>query len=244
MAVQVEPTVGGDFDPWSTPDLVQTVLADGTPIVILPVGPDIAEHDLFREQLLAHYAELSEESRHRRFLSSAPELTESMLARLVDSVDNADHVVLTAQVLDNAAGMHPMHGSLVGLPVGLARFIRDPQRPEAAEAAVTVVDAWQKRGIGGLLVWSLARAALRRGITTFVADVLASNEAPLALMRYAGTVTRGSVDQGAVHVESALRGIPPLSAVTAGQAAVIAAQTRTAPGPEGDRSSGCSASDR
>ncbi len=223
-----------EFDPWASPDVVQTVLADGTPIVILPVGPDAADHELLREELLAHYPELSDESRHRRFLSAAPELTPSMLARLVDTVDNVDHVVVTAQILDPTAGMHVMHGSLVGLPVGLARCIRDPKRPTTADAAVTVVDAWQHRGIGGLLVWSLARAALRRGITTFVADVLAANEAPLALLRYAGTATRGAVDQGAVHVESALRDLPPLSVVTSRQA-------RPDPAIEGERGSGGSA---
>jgi GNAT superfamily N-acetyltransferase len=208
----VNPAVPDEFDPWAGPDLVQAVLADGTPIVVLPVGPGEDDHRLLREELLEHFAELSAESRHRRFLTSVPELSPSMLHRLVDTVDNVDHVVVTAQVLDSSASPKPMHGSLVGLPVGLARFIRDPQLPTSADVAVTVVDEWQRRGVGGLLVWSLAQAALRRGVDTFVADVLATNAAPLALLRHAGTVTRSPADQGAVHVVASLHPAPPLRA--------------------------------
>lgn len=211
----VNPEVPGEFDPWAGPDLVQALLADGTPIVVLPVGPGVPDHQLLREELLVHFAELSAESRHRRFLSAVPELSSAMLHRLVDTVDNLDHVVLTAQVPDLSASLTPMHGPLVGLPVGLARFVRDPNRPTTADVAVTVVDEWQRRGVGGLLVWSLAQAALRRGIDTFVADVLATNAAPLALLRHAGAVTRGPADQGAVHVVALLQPAPPLRAAKA-----------------------------
>ncbi len=197
-----------DFDPWSSPDAVQATLANGTQVVVLPIGPAADDHQLLRTQLLAHFPELSADSRYTRFLSAVPQLTSSMLRRLVDTVDNVDHVALDAQVLDATVSRRELRGALVGTPIGLARFIRNPHLPTVAEAAVTVLDEWQHLGVGALLIRSLAQAALRRGITTFAADVLATNTAALALLQHAGAVTRSPINQGVIHVEAALRPAP------------------------------------
>jgi GNAT superfamily N-acetyltransferase len=37
---------------------------------------------------------------------------------------------------------------LDGRGVGIARYIRDAEDPQAAEVAVTVLDHWQRRGLG------------------------------------------------------------------------------------------------
>lgn len=193
-----------DFDPWASPDLVQATLADGTRVVVLPVGPQEGDHQLLRAQLLAHFPELSADSRYTRFLGPVPQLTSSMLCRLVDTVDNVDHVALNAQVLDAEVSGAQMHGALVGTPIGLARFIRDPHLPTVAESAVTVLDEWQHLGVGALLMRSLAQAALRRGITTFAANIMSTNVAALALLEHAGGVTRSPIGQGVIHVAAAL----------------------------------------
>ena len=195
--------MAADFDPWSSPDTVQAILANGTRVAVLPVGPGARDHELLRTQLLAHFPELSADSRYMRFLSPVPRFTSSMLRRLVDSVDNVDHVALNAQVLDDSVPRGQLHGPLVGTPVGLARFIRYPHMPFAAEAAVAVVDEWQHLGVGSLLLRSLAQAALRRGITTFAADVLATNVASLALLQHLGPVTSSPMDHGVIHIEAA-----------------------------------------
>ena len=194
-----------EFDPWASADRTEAILADGTIIVVLPVGPGVYDHALLRHELLAHFTELSEESRYRRFLAAMPQLSPSMLHRLVDSVDDVNHVALFAQTLPPGAEHPVSRQPLVGTPVGIARFIRDPERPAAAEIAVTVLDDWQHRGIGGMLTRALAQAALRRGIDTFVGDVLSTNAAAFALLGHAGPVTRSPVGAGVVHAEARLR---------------------------------------
>src|SRR5262249_5398452 len=52
-----------------------------------------------------------------------------------------------------------------------------------AEAAVTVVDQAQRKGLGRLLATTLGQAARERGVRTFRADVLADNEPMRVLMR-------------------------------------------------------------
>lgn len=63
------------------------------------------------------------------------QLTEAELDYLTN-IDYQDHFAWTAFALDDP-----------GQPgIGVARFIRLVERPEAAEAAVTVIDAYQGRG--------------------------------------------------------------------------------------------------
>lgn len=52
----------------------------------------------------------------------------------------------------------------------------DRVRPEEAEVAVVVEDAWQGRGLGRILVRNLARRARTVGVERFVASMLPENE--------------------------------------------------------------------
>ena len=74
-----------------------------------------------------------------------------------------------------------------GDTVGLARFVRDPDGPEA-EVAFEVVDAWQGRGVGQRLVAELALLARSHGILRLRAHVARENRAALALLRSVGDV--------------------------------------------------------
>ncbi len=65
---------------------------------------------------------------------------------------------------------------------GVARFVRLPESPDVAEAAVVVIDRMQRRGLGTLLLGRLAAAARERGITRFRAEVLRTNQAVVALL--------------------------------------------------------------
>jgi hypothetical protein len=40
----------------------------------------------------------------------------------------------------------PVVDEASGEGIGVARYVRDPKRPDAAEVAVTAVDDWQERG--------------------------------------------------------------------------------------------------
>jgi RimJ/RimL family protein N-acetyltransferase len=121
------------------------------------------------------YANLSGESRYRRFFSSAPELSETTL-RDATEVDHVNHEALVAV---------PVLSSEI---VGECRFVRLPDRPDTADLAVTVVDAWQGRGVGSALLARLSERALEVGIEYFTAEVLAENRAVLAMLPSLGRV--------------------------------------------------------
>jgi len=74
--------------------------------------------------------------------------------------------------------------------VGVSRYARLAHRPEAAEAAVAVVDPYQGRGIGTLLVDVLVLEALESGISQFEGYVLADNRPMLELLHRIGARLR------------------------------------------------------
>ncbi len=129
------------------------------------------------------YANLGEQSRYRRFFTAMPELPEATLRAAVE-VDHADHEALVALPLLSAE------------IVGECRFIRLPDQPDTAEIGVTVVDAWQGRGLGSALLARLSERGLNAGIEYFSAEVLAENRTMLALLPGLGEVeteSRGPV---------------------------------------------------
>jgi GNAT superfamily N-acetyltransferase len=121
------------------------------------------------EVLDAIVAALSPRSRYLRFHSPIPALSAGMRRALLD-VDGHDRIAVVAEVDDDT-------------PVGIARTIRDPQRPSEAELAVAVVDAWQRRGLGQRLVSIVVERATAAGVRRLTARVLDENVAALGLFR-------------------------------------------------------------
>lgn len=126
-----------------------------------------------RDRLREGFERLSPESRYLRFMGSKAELSERELTALTE-LDGLEHFALGAARL-GADGE-------VGEGVGVARFIRHPDDPETAEAAVTVLDALQGRGLGTVLLRRLAAAARERGVRRFAGEILAANEAMWQLL--------------------------------------------------------------
>jgi GNAT superfamily N-acetyltransferase len=116
-----------------------------------------------RELLERGFERLSPESRYRRFLAPMPELNEAM-AHYLTEIDHHNHEAIIA--LDEETGEG----------VGVARYVRDAHRDDVAEVAVTVIDEWQGRGLGTLLLEVLSARAREEGITSFTALMLATNE--------------------------------------------------------------------
>ncbi|GAA0940555.1 GNAT family N-acetyltransferase [Pseudonocardia zijingensis] len=112
-------------------------------------------------------AGLSPRSRYLRFHAPVPRLPAALRATLVD-VDGSRHAALVAEVA--GAG-----------PIGLAQVFRAGSG--AADVAVAVVDAWQRRGVGRLLLTALAAHAEEIGYTELHGSVLPENEAMQRLAR-------------------------------------------------------------
>ena len=150
--------------------IAEARLRDGSRAFVLPLLPSD------REAVREAYERLSEETREHRFLASYPHLTETMLDHLVDEVDGVDHVALALVAVDEDG---------VGVPAGVARMIRYPDRPTAADVAVTVFDEWQGRGVATALLDELLRPR-PAGVTTVVTTVAGDNAASLAMLQRMG----------------------------------------------------------
>ena len=152
-----------------------------------PIEP--ADKDL----LAGGFANLSDSSRYARFLSPTDRLTNAML-RYFTEVDHSDHEALIA--------IQPATGEAVGV----ARYVRSSEDPTRAEAAITVIDDWQGRGVGSLLLDLIAGRARDEGLTHFRAVVLASNAQILELLETLGPLRVIDRRHGAVEFEAELPG--------------------------------------
>ena len=135
-------------------------LRDGSSCVIRPITPED------REGLDRAFHETSPQTRYLRFGLVASTLTQTALTYLT-TVDQKDHVALVATC--TSPDLKTERG------IGVARFVRMEDDPTVAEAAVTVIDEMQRKGVGQALTRELGRAALLRGITKLRAEVLDAN---------------------------------------------------------------------
>ena len=131
-----------------------------------------------REALLDGFERLSPTSRYMRFAGPKPRLTAADLRSLLD-IDHRDREALVAYERGSRR------------PVAVARYVRLALEPSVADVAITVVDAWQGRGVGARLLRLLARRAAEEGVALLRADVLRENRRALRLLRRAGFAVVG-----------------------------------------------------
>jgi GNAT superfamily N-acetyltransferase len=176
---------------WLAASMTQDqTLADGTAVLIRP----LLYSDRFA--LAAAFNELSPHTRRLRFFNPPEHLDDDDLDYLTN-IDFHQHVALAAFARE-----------ATGQPgVAVARYIRDARSEDAAEVAVTVADAYQRRGIGSLLLRLLADLAAERGIRTFVYYVLWDNVE--AMMGLADVGARVEPDEpGVARIEIDLPAAP------------------------------------
>lgn len=172
------------------------VLRDGTRVVLRLIRPDD------REVLRAGFDRLSPASRYARFLAPKTSLSDDELRYLCD-VDQENHVAIGAVRDDDPA-----------FGLGIARFIRQPDRPDTAEAAIAVADEVQHQGLGSLLGLRLIAAALERGVTRFRCEVLGSNASMTGLLEQIAPDRTIELGSGVMSVELELPPISPTQSPT------------------------------
>jgi magnesium-transporting ATPase (P-type)/GNAT superfamily N-acetyltransferase len=145
-------------------------------------------HRSDRDLLRRGFERLSPESRYRRFLAPMQELTESTV-RYLTEIDHQHHEAMIA--LDDQTGEG----------IGVARYVRDPDHPDVAEVAVTVIDDWQGRGLGTLLLEVISARARQEGITRFTALMLATNQEMMDLLQALDPVRIVDRELGTVEIE-------------------------------------------
>jgi len=162
-------------------DEEEVTLRDGARLLVRPVRP--ADKELFARS----WQRFGEEPRYRRFLGAKGTLTRHDLQYLTE-IDHVDHEAIGARDAETGQG------------VGVARYIRLAE-PEVAEAAVSVVDDWQGRGVGGELLRRLAARARECGIERFRANLFAYNRSMLALFGDVGEVEVREQHEGQIEID-------------------------------------------
>jgi RimJ/RimL family protein N-acetyltransferase len=171
----------------STPEVARrsadVTLADGTRLLIRPIVPGDAD------ALADAFERLSPLSRYRRFFTPMTRLSSTMLRALteIDYVDRFAWVAFACE--DERTHL-----------VGVSRYIRLDD-PQTAEVAVVVVDPYQGRGIGTLLLDALVLEALRGGICRFHGSLLAENRPMRTLLEGAEARFTRDDEPGATHFE-------------------------------------------
>jgi GNAT superfamily N-acetyltransferase len=167
-------------------------LADGGSMLVRPIRP----HD--GDLLQAYLRRLSPESRRNRFLGALSELSARELARLV-TMDCTNACALLA-----FAGTAP-DAAMIGEAIAAAA-------PDSGrgEIALSVMDQWQGRGVGALLMQNIECRARLRGARYLFGDVLRTNTAMKALARRAGFSVRSPfTDARLVEIVKDLALTPP-----------------------------------
>ncbi len=154
---------------------VTRVLADGTEVLLRPIRADD------KDSLQESFDRLSPESRYRRFFTAMPKLPQGWAENLTD-VDHRNH---RAWVVIDPAGHTEIEGA-DGAGIAVGRMVVDPDDPTVAEAAVTVLDDYQHRGIGRLLLDAIVSTAALAGIERIRAETMTDNRGMIELMKDLG----------------------------------------------------------
>ena len=145
---------------------VEAKLLDGASILIRAIRPDD------KELLHEHFSALSSESSYLRFMGFRRDLSSHDLAELTE-LDFSDRVGLAATLTEGGRERF----------IGVGRYIRLPSQ-DRAEVAFAVLDDYQGRGIGSLLLDHLVIIARTNGIQEFDASVMAMNRKMLEVFEH------------------------------------------------------------
>lgn len=167
---------------------IEMKLKDGTPVVLSLVDRNS------KECLQKGFERLSERSRYLRFFTPMKSLSEAQLAYLTD-IDQVNRVAIGAHVVKEEGNEG----------IGIARYFRLAGEPDVAEFAVTIVDEYQDRGLGSILMEFLVQHARENGIRVLWGYVLPENLPMLRLLERYGAQGEREQD-GILRYELSLAG--------------------------------------
>jgi GNAT superfamily N-acetyltransferase len=145
-------------------------LPGGESVVVRAISPQDAS------RLQVYVRGLSGPARRNRFLGAVSELAPTELDRLTRMNGPSEFALVAFE----------SSGAMVAEAVQVIA-------PESrrCEIALSVTDAWRRRGLGTLLLWNMERRARILGARCLMGEVLRTNEAMKGLARKAGFAIRG-----------------------------------------------------
>ncbi len=174
--------------PYPLSDSSDATLKDGTRVHLRPIFQNEGS------RLLELYDRLSPESLYFRFFAVPDK--DRVKAEYLAHVDYVNRYALVAEVAHTLAGV--------------ARWERGLEDPTRAEVAFTVADDLQGKGLGSLLFRRLATLARARGLRTFDAEVLPTNEKMLRVFERSGLAHTSRPASPALSISIALGDEPPV----------------------------------
>jgi GNAT superfamily N-acetyltransferase len=163
---------------WET----DVVLTEGAIAHLRPIRPDDAN------ALVAFHETLSPDTVRRRFFIAHPHLSPREVAHFTQ-VDYHDRLALVA-LIDTTL-------------IAIGRYERQ-LGTTTAEVAFAVADAYQRRGVGTVLLEQLAAAARSCGLDRFVADTQPDNHHMLDVFHKSGFPERIHFQDGVIRVSFAI----------------------------------------
>jgi len=158
-------------------------LREGTKVHLRPIVPE--DEPLLHEAVAA----MSERTVYFRFFSPIKRMSDALAHRLA-VVDYKDRFAIVATT-------HRPNGR--ERIAGVARYDR-ARNTDVAEVAVAVIDEFQRRGLGSVLLAELARVGRMHGIKTFSLIVLPENREMLGLLRKMGWIHQARLNGGVYEI--------------------------------------------
>jgi RimJ/RimL family protein N-acetyltransferase len=160
-------------------------LRDGTSVLLRVAQP--ADH----EAMQRFFHDLSPQSRWWRFFS-ASDPDDRLIRKFCDSADPHRQVTIMAFKADDPAE-----------PIALASYVRVAS--DVAEAAFTVEDAFQGKGLGTVLLNRIAELAAANGFHRLESVVLRDNLAMLDVLRHSGFEMQSPAAAGNISMQLSVR---------------------------------------
>lgn len=157
---------------------IETTLKDGTRVHIRPIRP---EDD---DALVEVFHHLSPQTVYQRFFTALPELTPGM-ARYLSHVNYQSRLALVAEIEGRVAGV--------------GRYERTAEA-DVVELGLVVLDEWQNRGLGRVLLRETIQAASANRIHSFRADVLSENRRMLRLLAQETEIVGRRIESGVLSL--------------------------------------------
>jgi RimJ/RimL family protein N-acetyltransferase len=158
-------------------------LKDRTKVRLRPIVPE--DEPLLHEAV----ASMSERTVYFRFFSPIKRMSDALAHRLA-VVDYDDRFALVAST-NRPTGKERI--------VGVARYDR-ARGTDVAEVAVAVIDEFQRRGLGSVLLAELARVGRTHGLKAFQLIVLPENREMLGLLRKMGWIHQAKLVGGVYEI--------------------------------------------
>src|SRR5262249_6109072 len=150
-------------------------LPGGEPVMVRAISPQDADC------LQAYVRSLSGPARRNRFLGAVSELAPTELDRLT-RMDGPHELVFIAFTC--------IGGEMAMIAEAVQVIAPENRR---CEIALSVIDAWQRKGLGTLLLSHMESRARMLGVRHVIGEILRTNEAMKGLARKAGFSIRSSL---------------------------------------------------